>query len=249
MLQHQGRDERDEIGIAAALAQAVERALHLARAGAHRGERVGDGVARCRYGNGCRAGRPGTLRATSPTMRSTSCGKVPPLVSHSTIQRAPAVVRRLEAIEREAGIGLVAVEEMLGVEQRLVEPLGGDARSIPRSSPGSRRGVTPSATSTWKSQVLPTRQSRPRAPLPRTAARPGSLAALRPRAASCRKRRAAHGERRRLGEERVVGRIGAGPAALDIVDAEQVQLARDAILSGTPKSTPCVCAPSRSVVS
>ena len=33
---------------------------------------------------------PGTTFVTSPTMRSTSCGSVPPLVSHSTTQRAPA---------------------------------------------------------------------------------------------------------------------------------------------------------------
>ena len=33
---------------------------------------------------------PGTCLTTSPTMRSTSCGSVPPLVSHSTTQRAPA---------------------------------------------------------------------------------------------------------------------------------------------------------------
>ena len=33
---------------------------------------------------------PGIFLATSPTMRSISCGRVPPLVSHSTSQRAPA---------------------------------------------------------------------------------------------------------------------------------------------------------------
>ena len=33
---------------------------------------------------------PGMVSTTSPTMRSTSAGKVPPLVSQSTIQRAPA---------------------------------------------------------------------------------------------------------------------------------------------------------------
>ena len=33
---------------------------------------------------------PGIFLATSPTMRSTSCGRVPPLVSQSTSQRAPA---------------------------------------------------------------------------------------------------------------------------------------------------------------
>jgi hypothetical protein len=33
---------------------------------------------------------PGTCFTTSPTTASTSCGSVPPLVSHSTTQRAPA---------------------------------------------------------------------------------------------------------------------------------------------------------------
>ena len=33
---------------------------------------------------------PGTTWTTSETMRSTSCGSEPPLVSHSTTQRAPA---------------------------------------------------------------------------------------------------------------------------------------------------------------
>ena len=41
LLQLQRRDDRDQIGIAAALAEAVERALDLARAGAHGGERIG----------------------------------------------------------------------------------------------------------------------------------------------------------------------------------------------------------------
>ena len=40
-LQLQRRDDGNQIGVAAALAQAVERALDLARAGAHRGEGIG----------------------------------------------------------------------------------------------------------------------------------------------------------------------------------------------------------------
>ena len=74
---------------------------------------------RCRYGRGCRAARRGSPRATSPTMRSTSCGSVPPLVSQSTAQRAPASIGRPGAGERIFGIGLVAVEEMLAVDHRL----------------------------------------------------------------------------------------------------------------------------------
>ncbi len=44
-LQRQRRDETDEIGVAAALAKAVQRALHLPRAGADGGERIGDRIA------------------------------------------------------------------------------------------------------------------------------------------------------------------------------------------------------------
>ena len=44
-LQSQRRDEGHEIGVAAALAEAVQRALHLPRAGADGGERIGDRVA------------------------------------------------------------------------------------------------------------------------------------------------------------------------------------------------------------
>ena len=41
--------------------------------------------------------------------------------------------------------------------------------------------------------------------------------------------------RRRALEEGVVGRVGAGPAALDIVDAEPVELAGDRRLVGGPE--------------
>ena len=44
-LQRQRRDEGDEIGVAAALAEPVQRALHLPRAGADGGERIGDRIA------------------------------------------------------------------------------------------------------------------------------------------------------------------------------------------------------------
>jgi hypothetical protein len=52
-----------------------------------------------------------------------------------------------------------------------------------------------------------------------------------------------------LGKKRGVGRIGAGIAALDIIDAELVQQPAIAILSSTEKSMPGVCWPSRRVVS
>ena len=43
-LQRQRRDQRDEVGVAAALAEPVQRPLDLARPGADRGDAVGDGV-------------------------------------------------------------------------------------------------------------------------------------------------------------------------------------------------------------
>src|SRR6266850_712694 len=43
-LEPQGRDQRTQIGIAAAFAKPVQRALNLASAGAHRGQRIGDGL-------------------------------------------------------------------------------------------------------------------------------------------------------------------------------------------------------------
>ena len=42
VLQAQRRDQRTEIGVAAALAEPVQRALDLPRTGAHRGQRIGD---------------------------------------------------------------------------------------------------------------------------------------------------------------------------------------------------------------
>ena len=57
-LQRQRRDERDEIGVAAALAEAVQRALHLPRAGADRGERIGDRVAGVVMGVDAETARP-----------------------------------------------------------------------------------------------------------------------------------------------------------------------------------------------
>ena len=65
---------------------------------------------------------------------------------------------------------------------------------------------------------------------------------------------AERGELRRLErgiarEELGVGLVGAGIAALDVVDAEIVEHGAMRRLSSTEKSTPVVCAPSRSVVS
>jgi hypothetical protein len=56
-------------------------------------------------------------------------------------------------------------------------------------------------------------------------------------------------ERRRIGEEAVVGRIGARPAAFDVVDAQKVELARDRDLVRHGEIDALGRAPSRRVVS
>jgi hypothetical protein len=57
-------------------------------------------------------------------------------------------------------------------------------------------------------------------------------------------------ERRRLGEELGVGRVGAGIAALDVVEPELVEQPAITRLSSSEKSTPGVCCavPQRRVI-
>ena len=62
---------------------------------------------------------PGTCLATSATISPISCGSVPPLVSHSTTQRAPAFVGGGGDGERVGAVALPAVEEMLAVDHGL----------------------------------------------------------------------------------------------------------------------------------
>ena len=57
------------------------------------------------------------ILVTSPTIASTSCGSVPPLVSHEYDPAGAGIVSGLRAGERVFRIVLVAVEEMLAIEQ------------------------------------------------------------------------------------------------------------------------------------
>ena len=158
------------------------------------------------------------------------------------------MVGREHRVERVGRVGLVAVEEVLGVEQRLAalgDHVGDQARMFSRFS--SR--VIPSAVVTWKSWVLPTRQTpgvsrvhhlrqhvvvgrRPPGPLGHAEGGEGG-AGLGPRL-----------------EEIAVGRVRAGPAALDVVDPEPCRAPRRWRSSRrTENCTPWVCCPSRRVVS
>ena len=70
-LELQAGDDRDEVRVAGALADAVHRALHLRRAGLDGDERVGHGALGVVVASGCRARPPAARRATSATTRAT----------------------------------------------------------------------------------------------------------------------------------------------------------------------------------
>ena len=147
-------------------------------------------------------------------------------------QHQPAragVVRGADAGERVVRIGLVAVEEMFGVEQRLalLRDHGGDrlgdavdilaARNLERDIDMEVPGLADEAGRV-RLGVEDRRQARV----------VGGAAAGALGHAEGGEARAL--ERRAFGEERRVGRVGAGPAALDVIDAERVERERDLAL-------------------
>ena len=115
-LQREVRDADHEVGVAGALAVAVDRALQLRRPGEHRGDRVGDRAAGVVLGVDAdrQVAEVGDHLADDPL--------------HLVRQRAAVGVaqhervdvlggRGLEHPQRELGVALVAVEEVLGVEE------------------------------------------------------------------------------------------------------------------------------------
>ena len=107
-LELQVGDERHQVDVAAALAVAVDRALHLHAAGPHRRQRVRDRQRRRRCACGCRAGSlepicGQRMLAHDLLRQRTSSGSAPPLVSHSTMQSAPASAAAVKRLERVLG--------------------------------------------------------------------------------------------------------------------------------------------------
>ncbi len=159
--------------------------------------------------------------------------------------------RRLERPQRELGVGLVAVEEVLHVDEH---PPALAARNSTESaiiaSPSS--SVVCSAWVTWYSELLATMHT---ADVPRLdeVAQRGVVVDLAAGPAG-----RAEGDERAgresssvagAGEELDVLRVGARPAALDEVHAEVSSCSAMRSLSSTVAETPSTCRPSRSVVS
>ncbi len=115
-LQRQVGDAHHQVGVAGALAVAVDGALQLRRAAEHRGDRVGDRAARVVLGVdadlhtrevGYDVGHDGLHLVGQRAA-----------VGVAQHEHARAAHRgRLEHAQRELGVGLVAVEEVLGVEE------------------------------------------------------------------------------------------------------------------------------------
>ena len=133
VLQPQRRDQRTEIGVAAALAEPVQRALDLPRAGAHRGQRIGDRLL------GVVMGVDADMIAGDMLRHVADDGL--DLVRHGAAigvaQHHPAragIVGRLGAGQREVGVFLVAVEEMLAIDHHLA------ARGLRRADAVADRG-------------------------------------------------------------------------------------------------------------
>ena len=221
LFQQKRRDQRGQVGIAAALAQTVQRALHLPRPGVDRGQRI-------------RHRRPGIVMAMDAEVIARH-----PRGDHGGGDRAhfggqgaavrvaqdhPArasLIGRAATGQRIVGVRLVAVKEMLGVKQRLA-PLGhhmGDRSAnvfkvfLQRDAKrGSHMVIMRLAhqTDRGRGRIHHRRQH----------------VIIRGRASGAF-RHAKGGEGRpRFGprvKEIAVGRVRPGPATLDVIDADLVQ--------------------------
>ncbi len=116
-LQREVGDDGDEVAVAGALAVAVDGALHLRGAGRRTPASALATAQPVSFWVWMPTGDASKCDATSPTMRCTSWGSEPPLVSHSTRQSAPSVAAASSTRRVNSGLRLVAVEEVLGVEE------------------------------------------------------------------------------------------------------------------------------------
>ncbi len=220
LLQLQCRDDRDEVGIAATLAQSVQRALDLAGAGAHGGERIGDRLF------GVVVGVDADMIAGDDLdhFGNDRFNLVRQRAAIRIAQHHPAgafVVSGARAGQRIGRIGLVAVEEMLAVEQHFAVARPRRANAVAdRGEVFFERGLERDAD-----VVVP--GLRHEADRLRVGLQQRGKARIVRRRAAGPARHAERGEDRahrvRLGEQLRVGRVRAGVAALDVVNAEVVQ--------------------------
>ena len=140
-LQLQRGQDRGQVGVAAALAVAVDRALHEPGAGSRPRRASWRPRTRRRCGCGC---RPRRRRRAPPTTAAVASATWSGRLRAVGVAEGDVLGARLgggaHALERVAGVVAVAVEEVLGVEDRPACPARGRRRPSRRSSPGSPRG-------------------------------------------------------------------------------------------------------------
>ena len=129
-------DDADEVGVAAAFADAVDRSLHLRRAAAPPPPASWPRPRRNRCGNGCPA-RRAELPAPPRRASAISSGRVPPLVSHRMTTDGSGVLGRAQRLQGIFGIVPVAVEKMLGIVKDLAARAAGNRPPNRRSCAGS----------------------------------------------------------------------------------------------------------------
>ncbi len=231
-LELQVRDDRGEVGVAGALAQPVERALHVARAGLDGGHRVGDRAARVvvAVDPDHRVVTDVGLDVGDDPMDFARQGSTVGVAEHEVARAVDD--RGLDRSQGELGVGLVAVEEVLQVDEHHAALAGEELDRV-----GDHRGAfVEGGLQRLDHLILGTLRDdahRRGVRLDQIAQR-GVVVDLATGASG----RAERHQRRRgefqlvlgAGEELDVLRVGAGPAALDELHPEQVELFRDAEL-------------------
>ena len=219
-LQRQGRNQRNEIGVAAALAEAVQRSLDLPRARANRGQRIGDRVVGV------------VVRVNAQSLAGDDARDFGDDALHLGRQRAAIGVaehdpprarleRRASAFHGVGRIGLVAVEEVLAVHHRLAT--GSDRRAdaildarqilFQRAAERDMDVIVPRLGDEDDRVGVGGEES----------GDPGIVGRGAAGALGHAERAKARAPRRLALEEARVLRVGAGIAALDVIDAEFVE--------------------------
>ena len=228
-LQRQVRDGRREVAVARAFAVAVDRALHVGGAAPYARERVGDAAAGVVVGVHA---DPHVVAEVAHDLGHDGLDLVREraAVGVAEHQRARALLDgRLEHAQAELGVALVAVEEVLGVEEH---PKTGVAQELD-GVVGHGHALVEGGLERVAHVVVPAFPDDAHGGRARLDEVPQGvvgvdLAELPARGSEGDERARVEGE---LGagaaEELVVLRVGARPAALDEVDAEPVELLGD----------------------
>ena len=224
-LHRQCRHQRHQVGVAATLTETVERTLHLTHAGTHGGKRIGHRVV-------------GVVVAVNAKMAARNLlGDVPDDALDLVGQGAavgiaqhdppgPGVIGGLDAPEGVIRVRLVTIEEVLGVENHFVDLLAGHRDAVGDDvdvllrldTEGDPDVEIPGLADDGRDPGLGGEQGDEAGIVLRAPARPSR-----------------HAEDGKLGMDKighrgvesVVRRVGAGPAALDVIDAEPVEFLGD----------------------